>query len=80
MPPLCVCRKMYDAIVQESPLLPNGVDLPEVLEGAADSEVAEVLASMPPPGERISVAALDAAGGNHTLSLSLGRVELMRSF
>ncbi|EIE19331.1 hypothetical protein COCSUDRAFT_19644, partial [Coccomyxa subellipsoidea C-169] len=51
-------RKMYDCIVVESPLLPNGVNLPEVLEGAAESEVKEVLASMPEPGQRISAAAL----------------------
>lgn len=53
---------MYDCIVVESPLLPNGVNLPEVLEGAAESEVKEVLASMPEPGQRISAAALVAAG------------------
>lgn len=53
---------MYDSIVQESPLLPNGVNLPEVLEGAAETEVAEVLASMPRVGERISAANLVAAG------------------
>ncbi|KAK9915021.1 hypothetical protein WJX75_003704 [Coccomyxa subellipsoidea] len=54
-------RKMYDCIVVESPLLPNGVNLPEVLEGAAESEVKEILASMPEPGQRISAAALVAA-------------------
>lgn len=57
-----VCRKMYDCIVADSPLLPNGVNLPEVLEGAAESEVREVLASMPEPGQRISAAALVSAG------------------
>lgn len=55
---------MYDCIVVESPLLPNGVNLPEVLEGAAESEVKEVLASMPEPGQRISAAALVAAGAS----------------
>jgi hypothetical protein len=53
---------MYDCIAQGSPLLPNGVQLPEVLEGAAESEVAEVLASMPSAGDRISAANLVAAG------------------
>lgn len=56
---------MYDCIVVESPLLPNGVNLPEVLEGADESEVKEILASMPEPGQRISAAALVAAGVHH---------------
>ena len=55
-------RKMYDCVVAEGPLLPNGVSLPEVLEGAAESEVAGVLASIPAQGRQISAAALVAAG------------------
>jgi hypothetical protein len=59
---------MYDCIASESPLLPNGVSLPEVLEGAAEGEVAAVLASILPKGEHISAAALVAAGARRSCS------------
>ena len=54
---------MYDGIAQQSPTLPPGVQLPEVLEGASEGEVAEVLASIPPKGEAIKAHQLIAAGG-----------------
>lgn len=56
-------RRMYDCIAQQSPTLPPGVQLPEVLEGASEVEIAEVLASIPPKGETIKAHQLIAAGG-----------------
>ena len=59
---------MYDSIVQESPLLPPGVNLAAVLEGCGEAEVAEVVQMLPSEG-RVSAAALVAAGA---LSSGLG--------
>ena len=41
---------MYDCIVQALGTLPAGVELIEVLEEAAEAEVAEVMAAMPRKG------------------------------
>lgn len=54
---------MYDGIAQQASTLPPGVQLPEVLEGASEGEIAEVLASIPPKGEAIKAHQLIAAGG-----------------
>ena len=54
-------RRMYDSIVQESPLLPPGVNLATILESCGEAEVAEVVQMLPDEG-RVSAAALVAAG------------------
>ena len=56
-----LCRRMYDAIIQCSPLLPAGVTLAEVLQGSAAADVKEIVASLPDSGT-ISAAAMISAG------------------
>ena len=53
---------MYDCIVQALGTLPAGVELIEVLEEAAEAEVAEVMAAMPRKGEQLSAQDMVAAG------------------
>ncbi|KAK9814268.1 hypothetical protein WJX72_003136 [[Myrmecia] bisecta] len=53
-------RRMYDCIVQDSPLLPSGVTLPAVLEGCNHEDIEDILASLPTEGV-ISAAALITA-------------------
>lgn len=55
------CRRMYDCIIQCSPLLPAGVTLAEVLQGSAAADVKEIVASLPDSGT-ISAAAMISAG------------------
>ena len=62
---VCVsCRKMYDFIIQCSPLLPSGVTLAEVLEGSSATDVKDIVASLPDTGT-ISAAAMITAGLPH---------------
>ena len=60
--PLFLCRRMYDCIIQCSPLLPSGVTLAEVLEGSNANDVRDIVASLPDSGT-ISAAAMITAGG-----------------
>ena len=53
---------MYDCIVQALGTLPAGVELIEVLEEAAEAEVAEVMAAMPRKGDQLSAQDMVAAG------------------
>ncbi|DBA97285.1 hypothetical protein WJX77_012218 [Trebouxia sp. C0004] len=53
-------RRMYDCIIQCSPLLPSGVTLAEVLEGSSANDVKDIVASLPDSGT-ISAAAMIAA-------------------
>ena len=55
-------RKMYDCIVMATGTLPPGVELIEVLEEAAEAEVAEVMASMPRKGDSLNAQDIVAAG------------------
>ena len=55
-------RKMYDCIVMATGTLPPGVELIEVLEDAAEAEVAEIMASMPRNGDKLSAQDIVAAG------------------
>jgi len=57
-----MCRKMYDCIVMATGTLPPGVELIEVLEEAAEAEVAEVMASMPRMGDKLNAQDMVAAG------------------
>ena len=59
---LPMCRKMYDCIVMATGTLPPGVELIEVLEEAAEAEVAEVMASMPRTGDKLNAQDMVAAG------------------
>lgn len=54
-------RRMYDQIIQCSPLLPSGVTLAEVLEGSSAADVKDIVASLPDSGT-ISAAAMITAG------------------
>ena len=54
-------RRMYDCIIQCSPLLPSGVTLAEVLEGSSANDVKDIVASLPDSGT-ISAAAMITAG------------------
>ena len=56
-----VRRRMYDCIIQCSPLLPSGVTLAEVLEGSSAQDVKDIVASLPDSGT-ISAAAMITAG------------------
>ena len=59
---VAICRKMYDCIVQALGTLPAGVELIEVLEEAAEAEVAELMAAMPRRGDQLSAQDMVAAG------------------
>ena len=70
------CRKMYDCIVQALGTLPAGVELIEVLEEAAEAEVAEVMAAMPRKGDQLSAQDMVAAGEPLVWSLCAIPVDL----
>ena len=61
MAKVSVCRRMYDLVVQESAVLPAGVNLATILESCGEDEVAEVVQLLPNEG-RVSAADLVAAG------------------
>lgn len=54
---------MYDHIVQESQLLPPGVQLPAVLEASSEADQDEILQMMSNQEGTVSAAELVSAGG-----------------
>ena len=59
--PKGLCRRMYDCIIGESPVLPANVSLASVLEGCSSEVTGDVLDVLPTSGQ-LNAAALAPAG------------------